>query len=203
MPTFLIATTNKSKLKEFSQILPASEYKLLTLKDISLIPDSFSIPETADTFKKNAILKAKGYGDKVNLPTIADDSGLVIDYLHGQPGVNTARFAANNYPRAFKKILEKLKSAPPDKRTASFICCLALYHPDKKTCQTFQGKVNGRISLKPKGVNGFGFDPIFIPINHKKTFAQMNARQKNKLSHRSLALKKLKSALRLKSTQSR
>ena len=190
----LIATRNINKLKEYQDILEG--FHLLTLNDMPEIPSSFQVGETGTTFLENAILKARGYGKLAQLPTLSDDSGLVIDFLGGNPGIHSARFAKGDYPKAHKKILDALKNQPPLKRTASFIISLALYLPKPNSVISFSGKAKGLISSKALGVSGFGYDPIFFCPEINLTFGQASNYQKQIHSHRAKAVKKLKAYLR-------
>lgn len=188
----LIATRNPGKLKEFQQILKSLDFKLLSLDQIKTLPQDFDIPETGKTFKANAILKAKAYGEKTQLMTVADDSGLMIDYLNGQPGVYSSRFAQGDHQAAMQKILKSLTSLPQSKRTAKFVSVLALYNPQTKKITLFTGESHGWIASKPQGQTGFGYDPIFFSKDLNKTYGQATNQEKNQVSHRAQALKKLK-----------
>jgi XTP/dITP diphosphohydrolase len=188
----LIATRNPDKLKEFRQILDSANYQLLSLDQIKSIPQDFDVKETGSTFKQNAILKAKTYGQKTQLLTVADDSGLMIDHLRGFPGVNSARFAQGSFQSAMQRILGKLKNVSQSKRTAKFVSLIALYHPQTKETHTFTGECHGWIAPAPQGTRGFGYDPIFLSKDLNKTFGQVSPKQKNQISHRAQALKKLK-----------
>lgn len=195
MKILLVATRNPDKLKEFKQILNLSGYQILGSNQIKSIPKNFTVVETGHTFKANAILKAVGYGNQSGLLTLADDSGLCIDCLHGRPGLNSARFAADNFNLAMRKILNRLKSLPDSERGAKFVCCLALYQPQTDSLHTFAGIIKGRIAPAIQGSCGFGYDPIFIPKNMNLTLGQLAQSQKNQLSHRFKALLKLKTFL--------
>lgn len=188
----LIATRNPGKLKEFQQILKSLDFKLLSLDQIKTLPQDFDIPETGQTFKANAILKAKAYGEKTQLMTVADDSGLMVDYLNGQPGVHSSRFAQGDHQAAMQKILKSLTSLPQSKRTAKFVSVLALYNPQTKKITLFTGESHGWIASKPQGQTGFGYDPIFFSKDLNKTYGQATNQEKNQVSHRAQALKKLK-----------
>lgn len=190
----LIATHNPGKLKEIKQILKNVSYQIIDLNQTDISPN-FDIPETGKTFKANAILKAKGFGKKSNILTVADDSGLAIDALNGQPGVHSARFAENNFNTAFKKIFDLLKDIPFNKRTAKFVCIVALYDPNKKDIITFIGETHGWITTSPKGKNNFGYDPIFLSKDLNKTFGQASFKEKNQVSARARAFEKLKQYL--------
>jgi len=193
----LLASQNQDKLKETQSILQGLSLKVLLPSQVGLSPD-FDVAETGKTFKQNAVIKAKAYGDKTKLLSLADDSGLIIDYLNGQPGIHSARFAQGDFSKACQKILKLLKNVPQEKRTARFICTIALYNPQTKVVKTFTGKTQGWIAFKPQGKGGFGYDPIYISNDLNKTFAQASTKEKNKFSHRAQALKKLKNYLQKK-----
>ncbi len=187
----LIATRNINKLKEFKNLLKKLNFTVVSPDEIKSIPSTFDVEETGTTFKQNAILKAKGYGQKANFLTLADDSGFAIDFLNGQPGIHSGRFARGNFSKARKHILQLLKSTPTSKRTAQFRCVLALYNPQTKITKTFSGTTHGWISKKEHGTSGFGYDSIFIAKEANKTYAEISQKQKNQISHRAKAFKKL------------
>jgi XTP/dITP diphosphohydrolase len=216
--TFLIATRNRHKVHEIQSILPGS-HRFLSLADFARAPE---IAEDAGTFAGNALKKASALADWLRSnpetpmgwstkgPTfvLADDSGLEVDALQGAPGVHSARFAALDNPsRASNstdaenntKLLHLLQSVPQASRRARFRCVLALVpadvSPGCSAPRLFEGVCEGHISLAPKGQGGFGYDPLFIPLGHKQTFAELGTDLKNRLSHRSLALGKLKTYL--------
>ena len=188
----LLATTNQNKITEYRQLLKNSGFKLITLSRKL----NFEVPETGKTYAQNAVIKAKAYGKKSQIATLADDTGLEIKALNGFPGIFSNRFAAGNFPRARQEILTRLKGIPIKQRQARFICALALYLPATGKITSFTGTVNGQIALKENGRYGFGYDPIFIPNGYKLTFGQMPSRQKNRLSHRYQALTKLQPYLK-------
>ncbi len=194
---FFIATHNPKKLQEFTQIL-GNEVELLSFLDIP-VQDA---EETELTLEGNAILKAKSYFAQVNIPCIADDTGLEVEILNGEPGVFSARYAGEpsdsqkNIEKLISKLQEK-KAFHSEQRKAQFRTVIALF--DGKNIHTFEGIIKGLITLEPKGNQGFGYDPIFIPDGYSQTFAEMKSEQKNKISHRGLALQKLKNFLTLHS----
>jgi len=164
-------------------------------------PNVGEIEEEGKTFAENARKKAIGYAKATGLWTLADDSGLVIDALGGEPGVKSARFAgAKGKDRKvvdrknFEKVLRLLKDVPKEKRQARFVCCLCLASPQKVLAET-QGELEGVIIDEPAGENGFGYDPIFFVPKLNKTVAQLTAEEKNAVSHRGNAIQKLKSLL--------
>lgn len=198
----LVATTNPGKLTEFSELLGdiAGTIQWLCLKDFPAIPE---VVEDGDTFAENARKKALGYAKATGLWTLADDSGLVIDALDGQPGVFSARFAADQCPSVDRKVLDKansqkvlelLKDTPEPKRTARFMCHLCLADATHILLEA-DGTVEGIINHAPAGENGFGYDPIFYIPALGKTAAELENQEKNKISHRGNAIKKLKPML--------
>ena len=191
----LIGTNNKGKLKEIRDLLPknivtlsAAEFKLKSPK------------ENGKSFKENSLIKSKYFSKKTNLMCLADDSGLEIDILDKNPGIYSARWGGRNsdFNKAIKRVYRELKKKDQywrnKKIKARFVCALSISYLSKKICCVI-GKVEGIISDKPRGRNGFGYDPIFIPINKKKTFGEMKPTQKYKLDHRSKAFKKIKKFL--------
>ncbi|MBO6213036.1 RdgB/HAM1 family non-canonical purine NTP pyrophosphatase [Algoriella sp.] len=180
----IFATHNDHKVKEVAQMLPS----YLTMKSLTDINFHDEIDETGKTFEENALLKAKTIFEKTNKNIFADDSGLVVDALDGAPGVYSARYAgtgkdADNVAKALKELEGKTN------RKAYFISIFCLILNGKE--YFFEGKVNGTISTEILGEDGFGYDPIFIPDGYSKSFAQMTAEEKNNISHRGLAVKKL------------
>ena len=184
----IIATKNAGKAQEFKEMLTPFGIHVQTLLDFAEeMPD---VEETGETFQDNAQLKAEQIAAKLQKPVIADDSGLVVDYLNGRPGVYSARYAGNpTDDRAnYEKVLTELSEAEKKERTARFVCVLAFAQPGKPTIFK-EGTCEGLIAREPKGSNGFGYDPIFIPEGYEVTMAQLEQQVKNKLSHRYHALK--------------
>ena len=188
----LIGTNNEGKLKEIRDLLP-KYVKTLSTSDFKLK----SPKENGNTFKKNSLIKSKYFSKKTNLVCLADDSGLEIDILDKQPGIYSARWGGikSDFSKAIKKIYRRLdkkdKNWKNKKIKARFICALSISYLDKKiACVT--GKIEGNISPEPKGKNGFGYDPIFVPLKNKKTFGEMDSLKKYKLDHRFQAFKKIK-----------
>ena len=170
----------------------------LTLADF---PDTAEVKEDGATFIENARKKASGYAGATGLWTVADDSGLVIDELNGAPGIESARFSGEKSAdrilidhKNIAKVLKLLKGIPPEKRTARFVCSLCLASPDQILIET-QGTLEGRITEKEIGNNGFGYDPIFFVPHLKKTVARLTGKEKNAISHRGNAIRKLKPLL--------
>jgi XTP/dITP diphosphohydrolase len=191
----LIGTNNKGKYKEIKDLLPkyiktysTSEFKLKSPR------------EDGQTFRENSIIKSKYFSKKTNLICLADDSGLEIDILDKRPGIYSARWGGkkSDFKKAINRVYRELTKKDPNwknkKVRARFICSLSICYLDKKIASVL-GKVEGYISPKPKGGNGFGYDPIFIPKNKRKTFGEMNSLQKYKIDHRFVAFKKIKKFL--------
>tara|TARA_B100001057_G_scaffold352491_1_gene354206 strand:+ start:678 stop:1274 length:597 start_codon:yes stop_codon:yes gene_type:complete len=191
----LIGTNNKGKYKEIRDLLPkyikthsTSEFKLKSPK------------EDGQTFTENSIIKSKYFSKKTKIVCLADDSGLEIDLLDKHPGIYSARWGGKkgDFQKAIKKIYRELfkkdKNWKLKKIKARFICALSICNLDKKIASV-TGKVEGHISIKPKGKNGFGYDPIFIPQNKRKTFGEMKSSQKYKIDHRFIAFKKIRKFL--------
>ena len=191
----LIGTNNKGKLKEIRDLLPKNIVTLSTAEFKLKSPR-----ENGKSFKENSLIKSKYFSKKTNLICIADDSGLEIDILDKNPGIYSARWGGRNsdFNKAIERVYRELKKKDKywrnKKIKARFVCALSISYLSKKICCVV-GKVEGIISEKPRGKNGFGYDPIFIPFNKKKTFGEMKPAQKYKLDHRSKAFKKIKKFL--------
>ena len=187
----ILATKNKHKVEELSSILSplSSDWKIVTLEDLDFNED---IEEDGLTFKENALIKARVISKKYNMPTVADDSGLEVDYLNGLPGIKSARFVSPDatFKERNDRILQLLIDVPEEKRTARFICVAALVWPDGRE-EIFKGVCEGIISHEAKGTEGFGYDPIFHIPYRGKSMAEISPADKNKISHRGLAFKKL------------
>jgi len=180
----VIATSNKGKVAEISALLKNYNIEILSLADY---PDIQDISEDGSTFMENALKKARETSTFTGLIALADDSGIEVDAIDGQPGVMSSRFAPTSETRN-KKLLELLKDVPHKSRTARFICALALVRPDDFVWTT-TGCCKGMITLKPFGKGGFGYDPIFYYKPLGKTFAEIPLETKNQISHRGIALK--------------
>ena len=191
----LIGTNNKGKYKEITDLLPkniethsTSEFKLKSPREDGL------------SFTENSIIKSKHFSKKTKLICLADDSGLEIDILDKRPGIYSARWGGKkgNFKKAinrvYKELSKKDKNWKNKKIKARFICSLSIFYLDNKIASVL-GKVEGYISTKPKGKNGFGYDPIFIPKNKRKTFGEMSSLQKYKIDHRFAAFKKIRKFL--------
>ncbi|ASN05076.1 XTP/dITP diphosphatase [Virgibacillus necropolis] len=190
MKKIIIATKNKGKAKEFTEFFSAYGIQVLSLLDLSKnIPD---IEETGTTFEENAALKAEQISALFEIPVLADDSGLVVDALEGEPGVYSARYAGKekNDKANVDKVLTNMIGIPVEKRTARFVCVLAVAAPGEKTILN-RGVCEGTIAIEPKGENGFGYDPIFIPHNYVKSMAELTPAEKSEISHRKNAIVQL------------
>lgn len=193
MKTVIIATQNKGKAKDFEAIFKPYGVEVLTLADVA--PD-MDVEETGTTFEENAILKAEAVAERLNKMVIADDSGLQIDALNGEPGVYSARYAGleKSDEANMQKVLENLKDVPDEKRSARFYCALAVAGPNMET-KTFFGTCEGVILHEKRGTNGFGYDPIFYVTHLKKSMAELSPEEKGKISHRGNAIRKLEEDL--------
>ncbi len=185
----VLATRNKKKIEEIKRIVKDMPITIYTLNDF---PDCPDVKEDGNTFEENAVKKAMAVSKYTKMPALADDSGLEVYALGGAPGVLSARYAGEGADdrRNFEKLLSEMKLISDEKRGARFACCIALSFPDGKV-ETFMGYAEGRIGREPRGSKGFGYDPVFYPIGHNKTFAEMTDEEKDALSHRGTALKKL------------
>lgn len=199
MKEIIVATKNKGKAKEFQTLFAPYNIEAKSLLDLTEhIP---VIAETGDTFSENARIKAETISKIVNRPVIADDSGIVIDALDGKPGVFSARYAGERASDQdnIQKVLDELEGVPSHNRTARFVCVLAIYFNGDLTF--YSGYCEGKIALKAVGSNGFGYDPIFIPEGYTKTMAELTDIEKNKISHRYDAFKKLEQWLKQKKSE--
>ncbi len=196
----ILASRNKNKIRELKKII---EEGIISEEDKNvniLIPDDFpqceDVEEDGDTFEANAIKKAAYILKCSGLTAIADDSGLEVDSLNGAPGVYSARYAGepSNDKNNCEKLMRELEGVSAEKRTARFVCCIAL--ATDSGVKTFSGHVEGRIGTGPKGENGFGYDPVFYPEGHHRTFAEMSDNEKNSMSHRGRALNELQKYLK-------
>lgn len=190
MHQLLIATRNPHKTREFAEIL-GKEFKVCDLSSVAGAPE---VEETGVTFEENAVLKALAASPNRPLLVAADDSGLEVDVLEGAPGIYSARYSGQNTSdeQNVDKLLGELarKNVPAPKRTARFRCVIALARAGK-LLNTFEGIVEGVIVDQPRGKNGFGYDPIFVPNGFDRTFAELPAEIKNTISHRAQAARKL------------
>ena len=185
----LVATGNAGKLREMRALLNDLPITLVSLADFPAIEE---VAETGSTFVENAALKAFGYARQSGLLTLADDSGLEIDALDGAPGVRSARYLGDHasYLARMNALLTALKAANDMARTARFVCALAIASDKQEMLYTTEGTCQGRIADSPRGSNGFGYDPVFLPDGYTQTFGELSAGIKNGISHRGRALAK-------------
>ena len=187
--TIMIATGNMGKAKEFEKMFAKAGYQIKTMKDFPELPE---VQETGQTFEENARLKAETIANILQCPVLADDSGLTVDALGGMPGIYSARFAGEQKSDASNnaKLLHELTDVADENRTAQFHCTLVFAAPQKESL-VVDGIWNGRIARIPRGENGFGYDPLFIVDGLEKTSAELTPEEKNEISHRGQAMKKL------------
>ena len=188
----VLATRNQGKIAEFRRILEELAPGQIDLIGLDQFPHLVDVDETGSTFEENSLLKARYTSEATGLPAIADDSGLCIDALNGDPGIYSARWAGTHGDdRAnLEKVLDQLKDVPDENRTAYFICVAALVLPDGRQ-QVAEGRFEGHILHAPVGNNGFGYDPIFHPLGMSISSAQMSAEEKDLVSHRGKSLRLL------------
>jgi XTP/dITP diphosphohydrolase len=188
-PKLVIATNNRDKLAEISDILKGTNIEILSAKDF---PDFPKVEETGETLADNAILKARSIWDKYHLPCLGDDTGLEVDFLGGEPGVYSSRYAGPGatYDDNCNKLLDELKRRNPANRRACFRTVMA-FIDQSGTVHTSEGTIVGEIIHEKRGANGFGYDPIFLVPDRNKTLAELESSEKNKLSHRHNALVKI------------
>ena len=189
MIKYIIASNNKKKAAELDRILNPLGISAVTAKSEGI--DLGDVEETGETFAENAYIKAMSAFEKSGMPCVADDSGLMVDALDGEPGVYSARYAGENATDSdrIKKLLDNMKNVPAEKRTARFVCSVCCII-DKDTVITAEETCEGIIGFEPKGSSGFGYDPVFI-YNGDKTFAQLASEEKDKVSHRGKALRSI------------
>lgn len=192
-PSLLLATYNKGKIREFRSILSGIPYEILTLTDCGITKE---VEESGETYEQNALLKATSMASLSCLLTMADDSGLEVDALGGEPGVRSARYAGENKTDADKIafLLAKLKDAPDKGRNAQFRCVIAIAVPNGKAI-LFSGTCQGVITAEPRGTQGHGYDPIFYIPELGKAMAELTMAEKNRVSHRAKAAAKAKEYL--------
>jgi len=185
----LVATNNKGKVRELSELL--SDFPL-RLRLLGEFPDVAEAEETGETFVENATIKALHYSAGTGLLTLSDDSGLSVDALGGAPGVYSARYAgrAATYAERMSKLLGELGATGDAERRARFVCVIAVADPTAGTLHTFEGECRGRLAHAPRGAGGFGYDPLFIPEGYTQTFGELPTDIKHSLSHRARALRK-------------
>jgi XTP/dITP diphosphohydrolase len=192
----VLATRNKKKIEEIKRITAGMAISFFTLDDFPGCPD---VEEDGTTFEENAIKKAETVARYTGKPALADDSGLEVYALNGSPGTLSARYAGEeaNDEKNIEKLLYEMRSIVEEKRRARFVCCIALAL-STGSVNTFYGYSEGRMGKEPKGFSGFGYDPIFYPEGHSRTFAEMNDEEKDAISHRGRALSEVQRYLREK-----
>lgn len=190
MPKLVLASTNKGKVVELKEILAGIPLEVVGLDGF---PDAPQVEETGRTFMENAILKARTIGDFIGELTLADDSGLEVDALNGEPGIYSARYGQPGWSdrERYRFLLEKLQGIPLEKRTARFRCAAVLYDPNNNRIEQADGTVEGLIIDEPRGANGFGYDPVFYIPELNKTMAELSPEAKNRFSHRARAVEEL------------
>ncbi|MEY3726307.1 MAG: xanthosine/inosine triphosphate pyrophosphohydrolase [Chloroflexota bacterium] len=195
MRTLLVATSSAHKLAELQRLFAGLPLTLVTLRDLKITEEA---TESGETFEENALQKAHFYAAASGEWTLADDSGLEVDALHGAPGVYTRRYAGQNATdqENYEKLLHELRGVPREARTARFVCCMALVDPAPggRAPRTFRGERRGHITEAPRGAGGFGYDPIFDVEG--RTMAERSAEEKDRLSHRGAAAALVAAALR-------
>jgi len=195
MKQLLLATNNKHKIAELKALLSDLPLELLTLSDVS-VPQP--LPEEGETLRENALQKARTVHLHTKLPALADDSGLEVFYLNGRPGVFSSRYSGPSATdeRNNEKLLGEMRGVPPRRRRAQFHAVVALV--GDRLEEVAEGICLGKLTERPKGTNGFGYDPIFLPDGFTRTYAELTAEEKNKISHRAKALASMKEILRSK-----
>ncbi len=190
----IVATNNTGKMREIREILKDVPVIFRSLKDIW--PEPPVIPENGSTFEENAASKAAWVYERKKAWTLADDSGLEVDALQGEPGIYSSRYAGNeqNNEKNMAKLLKKLDGIAGEERRARFHCVMVLRGPDTDD-HVVHGICEGYIASEPRGTEGFGYDPVFVPLGYDKTFAEMDREEKNQLSHRGKALQTIKEIL--------
>ena len=190
MDKIVFATTNAGKIKEIKEILADFDVEVASMKEMNITAD---IEENGATFEENSLIKARAVSKLTGLPALADDSGLEVDYLNGEPGIYSARYLGRDTDYDYKNnyIIKKLKDAKDEERSSRFVCVISLVLPDGREFVK-KGVMEGRIGYEIKGENGFGYDPIFYLPEYGKTSAEISAEEKNKISHRGKALSAMK-----------
>ncbi|MFG6116439.1 XTP/dITP diphosphatase [Halobacillus sp. MO56] len=195
MKELIIATKNVGKVKEFQELFHKYGIQVRSLLDLE--KPVGDIEETGETFEENALIKAETISKKLKAPVLADDSGLEIDALDGRPGIYSARYAGEekNDQKNLEKVLAELEGVAPESRTARFVCSIAIIQPGQESIVK-RGTCEGSIGLEPKGENGFGYDPIFIPDGYDRSMAELKPEEKNTISHRKDAIIKVENWLK-------
>ena len=193
MDKIVFATTNEGKVKEIKEILEGFPVEVVSMKEMNITTD---VEENGTTFEENSLIKAREISKLTGLPALADDSGLEVDYLNGEPGIYSARYLGRDTDYNYKNnyIIDRLKEAEDKERSARFICVISLVLPDGREFVK-KGVMEGRIGYEIKGENGFGYDPIFYLPEYGKTSAELSSDEKNKISHRGKALRAMKEVI--------
>lgn len=193
MPKLLLATRNRAKAREYSLLLQGIPYEIVTLVDAGI---GLVVSETGRTLEENASIKARAYAARGKLMALADDSGLEVEALGGEPGALSARYAGEGaYDRErIDYLLRRLEGVPWERRAARFVCVIAIASPEGEV-ELFRGECNGIIAFEPKGENGFGYDPIFYLPELGRTVAELSIEEKNQISHRGRAARKARQLL--------
>jgi XTP/dITP diphosphohydrolase len=187
--TVVLATRNPGKITELRRILAPFDVELVGLE---AFPDAPDVVESGETFADNALLKAHAIAGVTGLLAVADDSGLTVDALNQMPGVLSARWAGHHGDDAanLELMLAQISDVPDERRGAAFVCVAAAATPDGRDV-VVEGRIDGRLTRKPRGSNGFGYDPVFVPLGHDQTTAEMTAAAKDAISHRGKAFRAL------------
>ncbi len=190
----LIATRNQGKLREYRQLLADVPVEVIDLDGLGIVEE---VAETGSTFAENAVQKALAYAQLSGLWAWADDSGLEVDALEGEPGVRSARFAGPDATDAdrYRLLLQRMAHVPPGQRTARFRCVIAIATPEGRT-EVAEGRCEGEIALAPRGEHGFGYDPVFYLPDRHCTMAELSPEEKNRISHRAQAARAAKRILK-------
>ncbi|KUP96224.1 nucleoside-triphosphate diphosphatase [Thermobifida cellulosilytica TB100] len=199
--TLVLATRNAKKVPELRAILGEAGLDI-EVRGLDGYPDAPDVPETEPTFTGNALLKARAIAGHTGLPAVADDSGLRVDELNGMPGVLSARWSGRFGERSgdrdaanLELVLDQLADTPPERRGAEFVCAAALVLPTGEE-HVVEGVFRGSLTTEPRGTNGFGYDPIFVPEGETRTTAEMSPEEKNAISHRGIAFRALARRIR-------
>ena len=189
----IFATGNENKLREIRQITADMDIEIVSMKEAGVYAD---VEETGTTFEENAYLKASAISKKCGLPTLADDSGLEIDYLNGEPGIYSSRYMGEDTPYPVKnaELLRRMEGVADEDRTARFVCAICYVRPDG-TSETVRATMEGRVAYEIAGENGFGYDPIFFLPERGCTSAELSPAEKNEISHRGKALRMMRDIL--------
>jgi XTP/dITP diphosphohydrolase len=194
MRKLLVATHNAGKLEEMRKLLAGLPFEVISMDDTD-IPKEWRVDEAGETFEGNALIKAMLTGKRSGLLSIADDSGVEIDALGGEPGVRSARYVEGSDEDRYRAVLQKMQGVPDEKRTARFVSVVALHDPDIDRVRVARGECEGRILREPAGERGFGYDPIFYVEEMGKTYAEATLEEKMRIDHRGKAIAKMRSII--------